>query len=130
VDYTNERVILVVEDNKDLLSFLSELLSQEYKIIKAENGRKAIKHALNEQQVDFIISDIMMPKMDGIELSDSKLSKADLCEELGMSQTQFRTQNTFFCLRSIPKTGVAISLSKHFLYFSSTFETMNLIVER
>lgn len=60
--------ILVVEDNKDMRDYIRSILSEHYNILEAENGAEALT-ILNECNTDFIISDLMMPVMDGIELS-------------------------------------------------------------
>lgn len=70
--------VLIVEDNLDLRKFLSQMLSSEYNIITAENGEVGLSKT-REYKPDVIISDIMMPKMTGLELcktlkSDSKTS--------------------------------------------------------
>ncbi|TKG92824.1 hybrid sensor histidine kinase/response regulator [Puteibacter caeruleilacunae] len=57
--------VLIVEDNLELLSFMCNLLQDDYSIETAENGVEALEQ-LEEFQADLIISDIMMPKMDGI----------------------------------------------------------------
>ena len=49
------------------MDFISKKLSSKYSIIKAGNGAEAIE-ILNDQIVDLVISDIVMPKMDGLEL--------------------------------------------------------------
>ncbi len=59
-------VILVVEDNNDLRSFIAQSLAVDYKIIQAINGVDALQ-TLTHELPDLIISDIMMPQMDGIE---------------------------------------------------------------
>jgi signal transduction histidine kinase/ligand-binding sensor domain-containing protein/DNA-binding response OmpR family regulator len=59
--------LLVVEDNEELLQLMVHLLSKEYNILTAENGKEAIVVIENEK-VELIISDIMMPEMDGIAL--------------------------------------------------------------
>jgi ligand-binding sensor domain-containing protein/signal transduction histidine kinase/DNA-binding response OmpR family regulator len=59
--------LLVVEDNEELLQLMVRLLSKEYNILTAENGKEAIVIIENEP-VELIISDIIMPEMDGIEL--------------------------------------------------------------
>lgn len=58
--------ILVVEDNMDIQEFLWKNLSDTYRILLADNGEEGIK-VLQENEVNLIVSDIMMPKMDGIE---------------------------------------------------------------
>ena len=66
---TDERLtILVVEDNKDMRDYIQSILSDTYSIVKATNGNEALK-ILKNNPIDFIISDLMMPEMDGIELS-------------------------------------------------------------
>lgn len=59
--------ILVVEDNKDMLAFVFRQLSSLYHVLIAENGVEALD-VLEQKSVDLIISDIMMPLMDGVEL--------------------------------------------------------------
>lgn len=60
------KTILIVDDNQELRLFLSQVLEKEYRIIEAENGQTAIDITLKEMP-DLIISDIMMPLMNGIE---------------------------------------------------------------
>ena len=59
--------ILLVEDNVDLLELMTKWLSPEYNIIKAVNGLVAIQQ-LENKDVDLIVSDIMMPELDGLGL--------------------------------------------------------------
>jgi signal transduction histidine kinase/ligand-binding sensor domain-containing protein/DNA-binding response OmpR family regulator len=59
-------VILVVEDSPEVRSFLSDLLKDDYEILCAENAETGIGLAL-QNMPDLILSDIMMPGMDGIE---------------------------------------------------------------
>lgn len=59
--------ILIVEDNKDMLAFIAESLSDEYIVEKAKNGIEA-QQIIASAHIDIIISDVMMPKMDGFEL--------------------------------------------------------------
>lgn len=58
--------ILIVDDNKELRLFLAQLLGKDYVIIEAENGQQALEVALANIP-DLIISDIMMPLMNGID---------------------------------------------------------------
>lgn len=60
-------IVLVVEDHFDLRNFICEQLKNDYSIIEAEDGEKGLNLA-EELIPDLIISDIMMPKMDGYEL--------------------------------------------------------------
>lgn len=60
--------ILVVEDNVDMRGYIRSILREQYNVLEAANGEEAL-HILNSNPVDFIVSDLMMPVMDGIELS-------------------------------------------------------------
>lgn len=59
--------ILLVDDNYDFIKFLSESLAKRYHVLKAMNGRQAL-NVLEKEDVDLVVSDIMMPEMDGLEL--------------------------------------------------------------
>lgn len=63
----NRKVILLVEDNLEFLQFMTKQLQEDYQIIRATNGTNALK-ILSTQQIDLVISDIMMPVMDGMTL--------------------------------------------------------------
>lgn len=58
--------VLVVEDNPDVRRFIVETLSNKYNIIEAENGKDGLAKTL-ENIPDLIVSDLMMPEMDGYE---------------------------------------------------------------
>ncbi|MCF7561344.1 response regulator [Sabulilitoribacter multivorans] len=60
-------LLLIVEDNADVRSFIKNSFSEKYKVIEAENGKIGLEKAL-EFIPDIIISDIMMPEIDGMEL--------------------------------------------------------------
>jgi DNA-binding response OmpR family regulator len=57
----------LVEDNGDLREVLREHFSNNYKVIEAENGKDALAKT-EDKNIDIVLSDIMMPEMDGIEL--------------------------------------------------------------
>ncbi len=61
--------VLIVEDNPDMLSFLSEIVGSRYRVIRARNGKEALA-AIGEaaEPFDLILTDVMMPEMDGLEL--------------------------------------------------------------
>jgi signal transduction histidine kinase/DNA-binding response OmpR family regulator len=65
----NLPVLLIVEDNPDLIQFLEKLLNDEFEIVIATNGKEGFAKAL-EHIPDMIISDVMMPKMNGFELTN------------------------------------------------------------
>lgn len=60
--------ILVVEDNADMRAYIRSILRDKYSVTEAGNGAEAL-NILSSQPIDFIISDLMMPVMDGLELS-------------------------------------------------------------
>lgn len=60
-------ILLIVEDNVDVRTYVGEIFTNNYSILEAPNGRKGIELAI-EYIPDIIISDIMMPVTDGIEL--------------------------------------------------------------
>ena len=66
--------LLIVEDNPDLLMLMHQLMSTYYNIYIAPNGIEALD-IIHQKQIDLIISDVMMPEMDGFELT--RLLKED-----------------------------------------------------
>ncbi|UMB54187.1 response regulator [Lutibacter sp. A64] len=68
------KVILIVEDEREIQLFLDELLRENYKIVTASNGLIALE-IMKKMIPDLIITDVMMPEMDGIELC--KRTKSD-----------------------------------------------------
>jgi signal transduction histidine kinase/DNA-binding response OmpR family regulator len=60
--------ILIVEDNKEMNDYLAEIFSKDYQVFRAYNGAEACK-LLKKQLPDLIVSDVMMPVMDGLELT-------------------------------------------------------------
>lgn len=66
----NEKVnvnILLVEDNEDLLHTMQKILSSRYNVLSSSNGIEAME-ILKTANIDIIISDVMMPEMDGLAL--------------------------------------------------------------
>lgn len=60
-------LILLVEDNSDMRSYIRLHLQDDYKLIEVENGQQGLDIALQEVP-DIVLSDVMMPVMDGLEL--------------------------------------------------------------
>ena len=59
--------ILVVDDNQELRQYLVSGLSSDFNLLEADNGQKALD-ILKGQEVDLVITDVMMPVMDGVKL--------------------------------------------------------------
>ncbi len=66
-EISNKPIIFIAEDNDDLRFYLKENLKKKYKIYEASNGESALQK-IRQVVPDLIISDIMMPGIDGIEL--------------------------------------------------------------
>lgn len=64
----NKRTILIVDDNEDMRLFLSSILSNEYHILTASDGVEALQ-VMGQDIPDMVITDLMMPNMDGLELT-------------------------------------------------------------
>ena len=75
VEKVKPYTVLIVEDNPELRNYLKEELSKSYKVIVAENGKKGYELAV-QKLPDLIITDVIMPVMDGLQLC--KNIKADL----------------------------------------------------
>ena len=68
IDTVQEQpIILVVEDESDMLQYIYEILAPSFKVVTATNGKEGVEKAF-ETIPDLIVSDVMMPEMDGIEL--------------------------------------------------------------
>lgn len=65
----NKLTLLVVEDDADMRTFITRQLSPIYQILTAGNGQEALE-VLDDNYVNLIISDVMMPLIDGLELCD------------------------------------------------------------
>ncbi len=75
VDYEDKPLILVVEDNPDVSSFIKSSLTDQYRIMTASNGAEAFEKMYIEEP-GLIISDVMMPIMDGLVFT--KKLKSDI----------------------------------------------------
>ncbi|MGA9292484.1 MAG: hybrid sensor histidine kinase/response regulator transcription factor [Ignavibacteriaceae bacterium] len=62
------KIILIVEDNPDMRSYIRDTLGNDYNIAEASNGAEGLQHAVDEIP-DLIITDVMMPVIDGYELT-------------------------------------------------------------
>lgn len=63
-----KETVLIVEDNKDMRSYIRTLLVGDYRLFEAGDGEEALE-VVQKESIDLIISDLMMPVMDGMELS-------------------------------------------------------------
>ncbi len=77
--HSNRPKILLVEDNEELLSYMANNLSQQYRIVTARNGEEALEIINQSGDIDIIVSDIMMEALDGIELCKSVKENIKTC---------------------------------------------------
>lgn len=78
-NYDSSRMsVLVIDDNADIRSYIHGLLSAEYSVIEAVNGSEGIRKAM-KYVPDLIISDVMMPGIDGIECCRRLKSELQTC---------------------------------------------------
>jgi signal transduction histidine kinase/DNA-binding response OmpR family regulator len=66
---SDKQRILVVEDNLDLQKYLESLLNKQYNVIVAHDGKEGIEYAF-QHTPDIIVSDVMMPNINGIDLTE------------------------------------------------------------
>lgn len=65
--HKTDTCILVVEDDPEMRSFISAQLGSTYSVLDASNGKEALQ-VLSENTISLVVSDVMMPEMDGFEL--------------------------------------------------------------
>ncbi|WP_229239669.1 hybrid sensor histidine kinase/response regulator transcription factor [Echinicola soli] len=75
IDQSEKKTLLLVEDNEDFVHYLKSCLVEDYKVMTALNGEEGREMAF-EFIPDMVISDVMMPKMNGVELC--QMLKKDL----------------------------------------------------
>jgi signal transduction histidine kinase/ligand-binding sensor domain-containing protein/CheY-like chemotaxis protein/AraC-like DNA-binding protein len=75
---SEQPTILVVEDDPDVQTYLKELLEEKYKVICMDNGQLAWAH-LQQELPDIVLSDVMMPLMDGIHFCKHIKSHLTTC---------------------------------------------------
>lgn len=77
-DDNEKMTLLVVEDNQELRTVLNDILSSEYRVVTAANGAEGLELARTESP-DLILTDVMMPVMDGLEMVSRIKSDQALC---------------------------------------------------
>lgn len=118
--------ILLVEDNLDVRTYLKENLENKYKIFEAENGKIGLKKAI-EKIPDLVISDYMMPEMNGIEFS-KQLKTNELTSHIPIVMLTARADTTSK-LKGL-KTGADDYLTKPYEVQELQIRVENLIEQR
>ncbi len=123
---TTDKIILIVEDNPDLRSHMKSLLKEEYKVMESINGKVGIEDAIRSIP-DIIISDLMMPEADGIELCNALKSNEKTSHIPIILLTAKADRDTK--LGGL-KTGADDFLTKPFDNDELMIRVQNLIVQR
>ncbi len=77
-DTSDRQIVLLVEDDNEVRSYVKECLQETYEIMEAPNGKVALK-LIEEEEPDIVVSDIMMPEMDGLELTHQLKNDLKTC---------------------------------------------------
>ncbi|MCD8167143.1 MAG: ATP-binding protein [Bacteroides sp.] len=70
--------LLILEDNEELIELMVKLLNREYRVYTAENGKEGLR-IIREQEIDLVVSDVMMPVMDGNQFCRELKASFDTC---------------------------------------------------
>lgn len=118
--------ILLVEDNEDFRFYLKDNLRQDYHVVEAVNGRDGWEK-IKELHPDLVVSDIMMPYMNGIELSrkiktDPHTSHVPVILLTAMATEEMQLEGY--------KTGVNDYITKPFTFELLQYRIRNILVQR
>ena len=126
VSDSKEATLLIVDDNQEMVSFLTEALSDRYVCLKAYNGKEALK-VLEDRRPDLVIVDQMMPVMDGFEfVRQTKRGRATTTTPIIMLTAKDDMETE---LRSI-KMGIDAFISKPFDIKEVTLRIAQLLHKR
>lgn len=118
--------ILLVEDNREILNYIAKELSAQYHIIKALNGQEALE-VLQHDNVQLVISDIMMPVMDGIQLC--RKMKTDL-QHSHIPIIMLTAKNSLNSKIEGLEVGADAYIEKPFAFEHLTAQISNLLTNR
>ena len=106
----NKKIILVIDDEKEMRTFLRDTLEQEgYEIIEAEDGFDGMEK-FSANHVDLVITDLIMPRMEGVETITSLAAKHPSVKVIAISGAPY--SDTY--LKMVKKLGVCAGLEKPF----------------
>ena len=120
---SNQALVLVVEDNPDMNWFICETLATQYRVISAVNGQDGFKKAI-DLEPDLIVSDVMMPVLDGEQL----IQKLRTCPALEQTPVILLTAKNDHHLRvALLEQGAQDYLTKPFVVEELQARVKNLI---
>ena len=122
----DKKIIVLVEDNVPIRTFIKNLLQPTYKIVEANNGEEGIEHA-KKVIPDLVITDVMMPKLDGISMvrvlrDDEKTSHIPIIILSGKATLEDKLEGL--------ETGIEAYLTKPFSVKELQLIINNLIQQR
>ena len=118
--------ILIIDDNVDILEFLSDVLGSSYKLHLAGNG-EAAQRILDHHIIDLIISDIMMPGIDGFELCRLVKSNVEYCH---IPVVLLTAKNTYKAHIESLEVGADVYIQKPFSPELLQLQIANLLKNR
>lgn len=118
------KTILIVDDDPDMRQVIEEALSDKYTLASAVNGIEALKKVA-EQSFDLVITDLLMPEMDGIELVMALRKTKPHLKLIAMSGGGKLTN--LDCLRAAQKLGACTVLRKPFGLDELRMSVQNLL---
>lgn len=122
---TGKQLIMLVEDHHEMAAYIADILRPLYKLITANNGREALKKLMELPVTpSLIISDVMMPEMDGFTLLETLKQSAAYCNIPVIMLTALA--DTRHKLKAL-HTGVDDYVTKPFLSAELLARTANLI---
>ena len=109
----NHKTILIVDDSKTIRAILKDFLKdQPYRLLEASNGVEALNE-MNDAAVNLVITDIMMPEMNGFKLLENIKEKHKGVDVIAMSGVGGRS-TADSVLRGLNRLGVRNTLTKPF----------------
>lgn len=126
LNHNKKTTILLVEDNEDFRFYLKDNLRQDYNVVEAVNGREGWEK-VKQLQPDLVVSDIMMPYMNGIELSrkiktDPYTSHVPVILLTAMATEEMQLEGY--------KTGVNDYITKPFTFELLQYRIRNILLQR
>lgn len=118
--------ILVVDDHDEILEFLTDILSESYHVLTATDGAAALS-VLDNKVVNLIISDIMMPGIDGFQLCEIVKSKVEYCH---IPLILLTAKNTYKAKVEGLEVGADAYIEKPFPHQYLTIQISNLLKNR